>query len=87
MGRKVAVIGATGTIGSAVADRFEKHYEVLRVSRHSTPQVDMSDVDSIRAFYKEAGPLDAIVVCAGFAPFNHLTRECPIVCVRGLVYK
>ena len=55
MGRKVAVIGATGTIGSAVADRFEKHYEVLRVSRHSTPQVDMSDVDSIRTFYKEGG--------------------------------
>lgn len=74
MGRKVAIIGATGTIGSAVANRFEKHYEVLRVSRHSTPQVDMSDVDSIRAFYKEAGPLDAIVVCAGFAPFSHLTN-------------
>lgn len=73
MAKTVAVIGATGTIGQAVARRVGEYHKVIPVSRHSAVTVDMTDEQSIRRFYEDNGPFDAVAVCAGYAPFDHVT--------------
>ncbi len=59
---KVAIIGATGTIGKAVATLLDsKGHEVVRVSRHTQPGVDITNPASIRAFYAALGEVDAVI--------------------------
>ncbi|WP_225772772.1 short chain dehydrogenase [Inquilinus sp. Marseille-Q2685] len=64
---KIIVIGATGTIGSAVAAALEARHEVLQVSRSGSPSVDIEDPASIAALVRSAGPVDAVVCCAASA--------------------
>lgn len=73
---RVVVIGATGTIGRAVAGLLEGNgHEVLRASRTSDPGVDLSDPDSVDAFLSSAGAVDAVVCCAASAPLTPLTDD------------
>ncbi|MBW8726390.1 MAG: short chain dehydrogenase [Inquilinus limosus] len=64
---KIIVIGATGTIGTAVATALEERHEVVRASRHGTPAVDLADPASIAALLAAAGPVDAVICCAASA--------------------
>jgi NAD(P)-dependent dehydrogenase (short-subunit alcohol dehydrogenase family) len=76
---KCLIVGATGTIGKAVADAFAAAgHEVLRASRKGEVAVDISDPASIKSMYDRVGKLDAVVSCAGagaFAPLTELTDE------------
>ncbi|HEX2187648.1 MAG TPA: short chain dehydrogenase [Longimicrobiaceae bacterium] len=76
---RVAVIGATGTIGRAVAEALSGAHEVLRVGNTSGEyQVDIASPDSIRRLFEETGSVDAVVCCAGsarFRPLAELTDE------------
>ena len=69
---KVVVIGATGTIGSAIATSLERAgHTVVRASRsHADVRVDLDDPGSIRAMYAEIDRLDAVVCAAGVARFG-----------------
>ncbi len=70
---KLIVVGATGTIGKAVADALRsKGHEVLTASRSSSLRVDLSQPASIRQMYTEAGRVDGVVSCAGDAAFGPL---------------
>jgi len=70
---KILVIGATGTIGSAVAQAFEARHEVLRASHaRSALAVDLADPESIRHLYAKVGRVDAVVSAAGQAAFRSL---------------
>src|SRR5207249_10377366 len=65
-GMRVLVVGATGTIGKAVADVLaERGDDVIRASRHADTSVDVADPASIRAMYAAIGWVDAVVSCAG----------------------
>jgi NAD(P)-dependent dehydrogenase (short-subunit alcohol dehydrogenase family) len=70
---KVLVIGATGTIGTAVAHALEARHEVLRAS-HTRSQfsVDLADRESIKQLYAKTGRVDAVVSVAGLAAFGPL---------------
>jgi uncharacterized protein YbjT (DUF2867 family) len=46
---KVVVIGATGTIGAAVANALEPRHQVVRASRTGPVKVDLNDPSSIDA--------------------------------------
>lgn len=76
---KTLVIGATGTIGQAVADAFAADgHEVLRASRNGDVKVDIGDPDSIRQMYAGLENLDAVISCAGqgaFAPLTEVTDD------------
>ena len=76
---KIVVVGATGTIGKAVADRLRAQgHEVVAASRHTTPAVDIQNLDSIDAFYREIGEVDGIITAGGqasFAAIDQLTEE------------
>ncbi|MEU4836998.1 NAD-dependent epimerase/dehydratase family protein [Nocardia testacea] len=72
---KVLVIGATGTIGSAVADALAVRHEVVRASRRGPVRVDMGDTTTIDALFAEVGEVDAVVCCAasgGLTPLDAL---------------
>ncbi|WP_405793581.1 short chain dehydrogenase [Streptomyces sp. NBC_01506] len=74
---RILVIGATGTIGGAVADALaarDATYEVLRASRRGgPPRVDLTDPASVDALLRTAGPVDAIVCCAASGALTPLT--------------
>jgi NAD(P)-dependent dehydrogenase (short-subunit alcohol dehydrogenase family) len=72
---RILVVGATGTIGRAVAAALSAGNEILPVSRQSTAiTVDLADPASIREMYRSAGKLDAVVCAAGLAKFAPLAE-------------
>lgn len=72
---RILLIGASGTIGRAVADELSPRHEIVSAGRSSGDvRVDMTDADSIRSAYAEAGPLDAVVCAAGHVTFKPLAE-------------
>lgn len=71
---KIIVVGASGTIGKAVADALSGKHEVLRASRNGPLKVNIDDPASIAAMYKSAGKVDAVVCCAGDGKFGPLGK-------------
>lgn len=76
---KILLIGAGGTIGSAVDSELSQRHEVIRIGRNSGEfQVDISDSRSIRALFAQTGRFDALVCAAGnvtFAPLDEMTED------------
>lgn len=76
---KVLVIGANGTIGKEVVKALRGSHEVIEASRsHGAVKVDIRDVSSIRAMYKQVGRVDAVVCAAGggaWKPLEQLTDD------------
>lgn len=74
---KILFVGASGTIGSAVAAELSQRHEIVTAGRSSGDvRLDISDVDSIRAAYREVAQIDAVVCCAGdakWAPLAEMT--------------
>jgi NAD(P)-dependent dehydrogenase (short-subunit alcohol dehydrogenase family) len=68
------VIGATGTIGKAVASALAERHEVVGASRSSGLRIDIDDPDSLRSALGSAGDLDAVVCCTGHARFKPLSQ-------------
>ena len=69
----ILVIGATGTIGAAVAQALEVRHEVLRAGHaRSAITVDLADPESIRHLYAKVSRVDAVVSAAGQAVFRPL---------------
>lgn len=77
--KNIILIGATGTIGSAVEQHFSaKEYNILATSRKATPGINIDKPDSIEAFFTKTRDVDAIICVAGnasFGAFSQLTDE------------
>ncbi len=71
---KIVVVGATGTIGKAVADALASRHEVVRVARHGPVQADLEDPASVRELFERVRDVDAVVCCAGSAAFRPLAQ-------------
>ena len=70
---RILLIGATGTIGEAVAAALAGRHEVVRASRNTADeQVDLADPASVRPLFRRVGRVDAIVSAAGNAAFRPL---------------
>jgi NAD(P)-dependent dehydrogenase (short-subunit alcohol dehydrogenase family) len=70
---RILLIGATGTIGRAVAAALQGRHELVLASRHKAHErVDISDPSSIRALLKRVGRVDALISAAGQAAFKPL---------------
>ena len=68
---RILIVGASGTIGQAVADRLASGHELVRAARtQGDLRVDISEPGSIRAMYDRLGPVDAVVGCAGSARYG-----------------
>jgi nucleoside-diphosphate-sugar epimerase len=62
---KVVVIGANGTIGSAVVGALEQRHDVVRASRRGPVQVDLEELASLDRLFAAVPDLDAVVCWAG----------------------
>lgn len=71
---KIVVIGATGTIGKAVADALAARHEVVRVSRKGAVTADIEDAASLARLFETVKDVDAVVCCAGSAAFKPLAQ-------------
>ncbi|HUK56153.1 MAG TPA: short chain dehydrogenase, partial [Nitrospiria bacterium] len=70
---KIIVIGATGTIGTAVAAALAQRHTVVRVgNRKGDYQVNLASPDSIKKLFNAVAPFDAVVCAAGLAKFGPL---------------
>ena len=70
---RVLVVGATGTIGSAVVDLLTGEHEVIAAGHSSGDhQVDLASPVSIRELFEAVGRVDAVISCAGVATFRPL---------------
>jgi NAD(P)-dependent dehydrogenase (short-subunit alcohol dehydrogenase family) len=76
---KILLVGASGTLGRAVAAELRPRHELVTAGRHSGDlRIDLTNRASIEAALKQAGTVDAIVSAAGsvaFAPLLELTPE------------
>jgi len=76
---KIVIIGASGTIGSAVASELAQRHEIIEVgSRSGAHQADMGDIGQVRALFARIGKVDSVVVTAGklhFGPLADFTPE------------
>ncbi|MET8828561.1 short chain dehydrogenase [Streptomyces sp. NPDC004610] len=69
---KVLVIGAGGTIGTAVVRALEGTHEVVRASRRGPVRVDLEEPDSLDALFETVTGLDAVICCAASGPLVDL---------------
>ena len=76
---KIILIGATGTIGRAVAEALGQRHDIITVGNtHGQYQVDVTRSDSIRALFEQVGKVDAIVSTTGalhFGPLSEMTAD------------
>lgn len=76
---KILLIGASGTIGTAVSASLRDRHQLVSASRSAGDHhVDIDDPSSIRDLYHAVGFIDAVVCCAGgagFAPLRQLTDD------------
>ncbi|MCH5586114.1 short chain dehydrogenase [Shimazuella sp. AN120528] len=77
--KKILVIGATGTIGSAVSEALEnQNYEVICASRNGDYRVDLEKPATIEELFARIGKVHAVVVTAGsgtLTPFLEITTD------------
>lgn len=72
---RIIVVGATGTIGKAVAKLLATEHDVVKVAfRSGDHRVDMSSKESIEKMFREVGPFDALACAAGVARFGSLAE-------------
>ena len=76
---KIIIVGATGAVGKTAVDALSARHEVIRVGRTSGDvQMDIEDIDSIRAMYQQVGNVDAVVSAIGqvhFGAVHEMTSE------------
>ncbi|MBB4862767.1 NAD(P)-dependent dehydrogenase (short-subunit alcohol dehydrogenase family) [Pseudomonas nitritireducens] len=72
---KIILIGASGTLGQAVANELGPRHEIIRVGRNSGDyRVDITDSASIRALFEQVGGFDALISTAGKVHFGALAE-------------
>jgi NAD(P)-dependent dehydrogenase (short-subunit alcohol dehydrogenase family) len=72
---RILLIGATGTIGQAVAKALGNRHEVIPASRQKAHEkVDISNPQSIRDLFSRVGRVDAVISAAGSAAFKPLAE-------------
>ncbi|MEV5239500.1 short chain dehydrogenase [Streptomyces cinnamoneus] len=85
---KILLIGASGTIGSAVHTTLTgRGHDVVTVGRTSGDiRLDVSDPEAVGRLYERTGTLDAVAVAAGdaiFGPLDTLTHDDFTTTLRG----
>jgi NAD(P)-dependent dehydrogenase (short-subunit alcohol dehydrogenase family) len=76
---KILLIGANGTIGSAIDRELSPRHEIIRIGRKSGDfHVDISDSASIHSLFEQTGKFDALICAAGnvnFVPLAEMTEN------------
>lgn len=85
---KIIVIGANGAVGKAAVEALSSRHEIIKVGRSSGDlQLDIEDVDSIRAMYQQAGKVDAVVSAVGHGHFGAVDQMTSEQFMKGINHK
>ena len=85
---KVIVVGASGAVGKAAVEALNSRHEVICVSRSSGDvRMDIEDVESIRAMYKQVGKIDAVVSAVGHGYFGAVDEMTSEQFMKGINHK
>src|SRR4051812_44269674 len=76
---KIVIVGASGTMGSYLANVFGKEHEIIKADRKSgNVRVDITSPEAIEKMYQELGTFDALICTAGptyVGPWKNLTDK------------
>ena len=76
---KVILLGASGIIGSEIAQALSPNHEIVRAGRNGEVKVDYTDTQSVKAMLEKVGRFDALITAVGrdsaFKPYEDLTDE------------
>lgn len=82
---KILLVGASGTLGQAVASTLGVHHQLIRAGRHGGDvQVDLTDDASVQALFEQVGTVDAVVAATGRLHFGPLADMQPAQFNLGL---
>lgn len=74
---KILIVGASGTLGQAVAQHLNQHHDVVTAGRRSGDhRVDLTDDASVHDLFQQTGLLDAVIATTGqlhFGPLQDMT--------------
>ena len=73
---KILLVGASGTLGQAVARHLGQQHQIISAGRNSgSLRVDLTDDGSVAELFAQSGPLDAVISTAGklhLGPWEHI---------------
>jgi NAD(P)-dependent dehydrogenase (short-subunit alcohol dehydrogenase family) len=75
---RILLVGAAGTLGSAVAAELSARHEIISAGRtHGDVTIDLADPVTIVRAFKQVGKIDAVVSTAGNVKFVPLAEITP----------
>jgi NAD(P)-dependent dehydrogenase (short-subunit alcohol dehydrogenase family) len=85
---KIIVIGAHGAVGKTAVDVLSSRHEIIAVGKTSGDiQVDIENVDSIRAMYQQVGRVDSVVAAVGHGHFGSVDEMTSEQFMKGINHK
>ncbi len=85
---KIIIVGANGAVGKTAVDALSSRHEIIAVGKSSGDiQVDIEDVDSIRAMYQEVGKVDSVVAAVGHGHFGTVDEMTSEQFMQGINHK
>lgn len=72
---KILLVGASGTLGQAVARHLGQRHQIITAGRNSgSLRVDLTDDGSVAELFAQSGTVDAVISTAGKLHFGPLQR-------------
>ncbi|WDD90931.1 short chain dehydrogenase [Burkholderia sp. FERM BP-3421] len=85
---KILIVGASGTLGSAIVNELKPRHEIVAAGRsHGDVRVDLKDIDSVQRMYHAVGPVDAVIAATGSVHFGPLGETASAQFAVGLADK
>ena len=85
---KIIIVGAAGAVGKTAVDALSGRHELIRVGRNSGDlQMDIEEIDSIRAMYQQIGKVDAVVSAVGHVHFGAVHEMNAEQFMKGIHHK
>lgn len=85
---KIIIVGARGAVGNTAVEALATRHEIIRVGKTSGDiQVDLEDVESIRAMYQQTGKVDAMVCAVGHGHFGKVDEMSMEQFMKGIHHK